>query len=175
MTPAQQREEISKAYVHAIAAHLGFNVGVYAQDDDCIDCTVRCSGLISSESKLAAAGIFLQLKATTAARWVDGGLNFQLKRAHYEILRQDFPLPVYLVVIDLGNPLSAAIKWAPDGVQIRHCAYWLAACELKNFTFPTGQDSATVTLSRAHVFSPEALHAMVVAASCLEQVKWPSS
>ena len=40
MTPDQQKEEISKAYVHAVAAKCGYTVGTWTQDVDCIDTTI---------------------------------------------------------------------------------------------------------------------------------------
>jgi hypothetical protein len=46
MTPKQQREEISKAYVHAVAARCGYKVGTWSQDAGCIDVSIAASGIL---------------------------------------------------------------------------------------------------------------------------------
>jgi len=45
VTPNQQREELSKAYVAAVAARCGFKLGTWNQDDDCLDVTIGAAVL----------------------------------------------------------------------------------------------------------------------------------
>ena len=64
MTPEQQQEEISRAYVHAVAARYGFKIGSWSVDDDCLDITIGCAGALGGGT-IASPKIDLQLKCTT--------------------------------------------------------------------------------------------------------------
>jgi hypothetical protein len=43
VTPNQLQEEISKAYLHAVAAKCGYAVGKWEQDHGCVDTTVSAA------------------------------------------------------------------------------------------------------------------------------------
>lgn len=63
MTPNQQREELSKAYVAAVAARAGCKLASWSQDSGCLDVTVGThSGF---EGTLAAPKLDLQLRSSS--------------------------------------------------------------------------------------------------------------
>ncbi len=59
MTPNRQREEISKAYVAAVAARCGFKLGEWSQDDGCLDSTIAAAGVLGGGTLSAEPGSYL--------------------------------------------------------------------------------------------------------------------
>jgi hypothetical protein len=63
VTPEQRKEELSRAYLHAVAAKCGFALGNWTQDQSCIDVTVGAAGVLGGGS-LADPKLDVQLKCT---------------------------------------------------------------------------------------------------------------
>ncbi|MBL4683371.1 MAG: DUF4365 domain-containing protein [Nannocystaceae bacterium] len=159
MTPQQQREEVSKAYVAAVAAQGGFKLGTWTQDDDCLDVTVGAAGTLGGGT-LAGPKLDLQLKAST-----DQGhdhpehIAWSLSRAHYDKLRHDAVLPRLLVVLMLPEKLEHSVEHGADKLVMRRCAYW--TCLLGADAIRGTAESTTVHLAKANVFSPDALKSLL--------------
>jgi hypothetical protein len=64
VTPKQRKEELSKAYLAALAARLGFKLGSWSQDDDCIDVTIGAAGKLGGGT-LSSPKLDIQLKCTS--------------------------------------------------------------------------------------------------------------
>jgi hypothetical protein len=157
MTPEQRKEELSRAYVHAVAARCGFALGSWSQDQGCVDVSIGASSALGGGT-LEDPRIDLQLKCTSDVRHLhEGHIAWQLTRAHYDKLRARSSIPKLLVVLVLPQ-LEA--EWMEHGVEsliIRRCAYWLAMAGLP----PITTESRVVHLPRANVFSPEQLMSMM--------------
>ena len=101
MTPNQKREEISKAYVAAIAAKCGFKLGHWSQDDDCLDITIGAAGKLGSGT-LSGPKIDLQLKSSSNQTHDKGDkIHHQLTRQRYDNLRAESCTPRILVLLML--------------------------------------------------------------------------
>jgi len=160
VTPKQRKEEISKAYVHAVVAACGYSIGRWTQDHGCIDTTVSAvldfgGTLIETKPKLD-----LQLKATSRQDRVRADhVTCVLQRAHYERLRAPSKVPHLLVVLVLPELRSAQVEHTADALLVRRCAWWVEMTGMP--PLPSGRDSTTVHLPRAQVFSPRALRRMM--------------
>ncbi len=155
MTPNQRQEEISKAYLHAVAAQCGFAVGQWSQDHGCVDVTVGAPHTVGT-GFLARPKIDVQLKATTQAGLEhDDFVSWSLDIDHYDSLRMDASVPHLLVVLLLPSNVDEAVEHTVDHLLIRRCAYWV------NMTgqppAKSGAGSHTVPLPKSQVFSPTAL------------------
>lgn len=158
MTPQQRQEEISKAYLHAVAAHCGFAVGEWSQDHGGIDTTVGAPSIVGS-GHLARPKVDIQLKATTQQKLVrDDHVAWELDIAHYDSLRQPAASPHLLVVLVLPEDADHSIVHSPEQLIIRRCAYWL---KMTGLPAVSGQGSKTVHVPRANLFSPDALRAIL--------------
>lgn len=111
MTPKQQREEISKAYVHAVAARCGFKVGTWSQDAGCIDVSIAATGLVGAGT-LIDPQIDLQLKASDDPRHVlqDGRIACTIRHSHHQQLIAARSIPKLLVFLLLPQDTE---QWSP--------------------------------------------------------------
>lgn len=155
MTPNQQREEISKAYIAAVAAHCGFKLGTWSQDDDCLDVTIAAAGVLG-RGTIAGPKLDLQLKATTDQRHEhDRHIAWSLRRTHYDQLRNEALVPRLLVVLMLPPDLNDAVEHTVEHLMVRRCAYWTCLQGCPAIDGPA--DSTTVHLDKSNVFSPMSL------------------
>lgn len=161
MTPEQRSEEISKAYVHAVAAACGFTVGGWSQDHECLDATVCGPGRRKPK-------IDLQVKATTQSRLVRAEhISWQLSSEHYDAMSYAMAAnPHYLVVLLLPDDANESIAHDIEHLIIRKCAYWILM---------TGRPAATVAhptiaIPLTQVFNPQALMQAMAAAERLEHL-----
>lgn len=101
MTPNQQLEELSEAYVTAVAASCGFKIGSWSQDDDCLDLTIGAPGVLGGGT-LRSPKIDVQLKCSSDPRHEHKEhLVWSLRRDHYDKLRAPSLVPHLLVVVML--------------------------------------------------------------------------
>jgi hypothetical protein len=155
LTPEQQKEELSKAYVGAVAAACGYAVGTWTQDHDCIDTTLSAS--LEGKPKLD-----LQLKATSQAR-IERAEHFSWQldnHAHYEALRRRAIVPHFFVLLVLPPTFDLAVEHTLDHLMIRRCAFWMLATGLPEST----ADKPTLFVPKTQVFSPQALRGMMATA-----------
>ena len=87
LTVNDAKEELSVAYVHAIAAHRRLYAQVVGKDRDSIDVEVRAIGLLASDSVLKSPHLGLQLKATTNVDASGDSFSFALSLKNYDDLR----------------------------------------------------------------------------------------
>jgi hypothetical protein len=153
MTPSQRQEEISKAYVHAVAAACGFAVGHWSQDHGGVDTTISADRALG-QGPYSKPKVDLQLKATTQDVLRADHLVWSLDIAHYDKLRAVAQTPHLLVVLVLPEAADDSISHTIDALIIRKCAYWV---NMTGMPEVTGQASKTVHIPRAQVLSPEGL------------------
>jgi hypothetical protein len=157
MTPEQQKEELSKAYVHAIAARNRFKLREWAVDDGCVDVTVAAGGPLGG-GKYDDPRIDLQLKCTSRATVVKKDcIAWPLKRAHYEKLVASKIIPHLLVVLVLPPREEDWLEHSVDELILRRCAYWVKMTGMPAISTPT----TTVRLPRTNHFSPRQLKALL--------------
>jgi hypothetical protein len=157
MTPEQRKEEISRAYVRAVAARCGFAVSTWSQDQGCVDMSIGASSALGAGT-LEDPRIDLQLKCTSDARHLhEDYIAWQLSRAHYDKLRARASTPKLLVVLMLPELEGEWMEHSVESLIIRRCAYWFSMSGLP----PITTESRTVHLPRHNVFSPEQLKSMM--------------
>jgi hypothetical protein len=157
MTPEQQKEEISRAYVHAIAARCGFAVSTWSQDQGCVDMSLGAGSALGGGT-LEDPRIDLQLKCTSDASHLhEDHVTWTLSRAHYEKLRARSSTPKLLVVLVLPELEAEWMVHDAEALIIRRCAYWLPMSGMP----PITTESRTVHLPRSHLFSPAQLRSMM--------------
>jgi len=157
MTPKQQREELSKAYVHAVAARCGVKVGSWSQDAGCIDVSIAGSGVLGAGA-WSDPQIDLQLKASDDPRHIlrDGRIACSLRHAHHEQLIAPRSIAKMLVVLILPRDSEQWLTHTPESLILRRCAWW------KRMTgeapvLPSAEGFVTVHLPPTQQFSPQAL------------------
>jgi hypothetical protein len=89
MTPEQQQEEISKAYLHAVAAQCGFTVASWSQDHGGIDATVGAASTVGA-GHVSRPKVDIQLPLLDALRVREATRNMLLAAAHSTLSPQAF-------------------------------------------------------------------------------------
>jgi hypothetical protein len=159
VTPNQQREELSKAYVAAVAARCGFKLGTWSQDDDCLDVTIGAAGVLGGGT-LAGPKLDIQLKASSDPGHVHPEhVSWSLSRQHYDILRGKTCSPRILVVLVLPTDEDEWVHHSADSLILRRCAYW----ESLHGREPIDglEESTTIHIPKTNVFSPSTLQRLM--------------
>ena len=97
LSEPDQKEELSRVYVKALAARAGFSTSVPEPDRDSVDLRVMAGGP-------RRPALDLQLKATTDLAVRESGfLRFRLKAKNFNDLRVETQTPRLLVLLELPN------------------------------------------------------------------------
>lgn len=153
MTPEQRKEELSKAYLHAIAARCGFAIGNWSQDHGGVDVTIG-AGKALGYGRLSRPKIDIQLKCTSRLDIQKGDyIVWSLDRTHYDTLRAEALQPHLLVVLVLPEQEDAWLEHTVDALILRRCAFYVKMTGLPY----KDSDTVTVRIPRSNVFSPEQL------------------
>ena len=146
LTDNDRKEQLSIAFVNAVAAKSGYTVGSMNLDRESID------RLISAGGDMAPM-LSVQLKATASPTWRGDTLAFSLPRKNYDDLRKVRFIPAILVVLELPENEEEWMHWTEGELIMRRCARWLS---LKDFP-AVETESKTVYLPRSQSFNPESL------------------
>lgn len=160
------KEELSYAYVHAVAARAGMGCNRIHPDLDSGEVEIRCYRPPAVDS-LYAPRIELQLKATAVDLGSETTFPYELKIKNYNDLRVKRHLPALLVVLALPK---AETEWLLHGEELlisKRCAYWhnLAGAPLVDNT-----STRTISISRKNIFSPDALRELMIKVSREEEI-----
>lgn len=145
-----QKEQLSQAYVAAIAAGCGYIISVPNLDRDSIDIQV-------SSGSSRRASVQFQLKATSAPNWSGDDLLFQLKQKNYNDLVLERQVPLLLAVMVLPQQESDWLTVSPNELVLRRCVWWHSLIGEP----PTDQGSKQVVISGANVLDPIALKGLI--------------
>jgi hypothetical protein len=144
-----QKEEISRAYLHAIAAREGCTIGDWRVDKDGVDATLRRRKWM----------IDVQLKCTQDLRVSDGSYAFDLDVPTYNKLRgTDVSAPGYLFVMKVPKEIEDWIHLHPDEHLLLRCIAFYARIYGRPPT--NNQASITIRLPFSNRLNGEALDVM---------------
>lgn len=162
------KEELSYAYVHAVAARASFACERISKDRDSVDVTIRAKGKLVAESKLFSPTLDLQLKATSRASYHDEHLVFDLPVKNYNELRERYPSPRLLIVLVLPEDQQEWVSYTGKELVTRRCAYWFS---LSGMLDVGNSNTRRVMIPKRQLFSPEKLHELMVVASLEQEIR----
>jgi Domain of unknown function (DUF4365) len=158
MSENEQKQQLSVAYVHAVAARAGYACEVNRVDDDSVDLMVAARGMVHSQSILRSPRLELQLKATSQSLLRDEHLAFPLPMKNYDDLRCETLIPRLLVVLLLPEDPNGWLEQTEDQMISRRCAYWTS---LLGKPESANETTVTVHLPRDQPFTVEILRRMM--------------
>lgn len=152
MTPEQQMEQLSFAYVRAVAAQAGYSVidNIYP-DLNSMD------GLIKADWGNRPQ-IDFQAKATTQNIVRPDTLAFRLDIDDYDDLRRKDRVPHILVVLHMPKGNSEWLSQTEDELCLRRCAYWMC---LEGMAESSSKHRATVHVPRSQIFNGNQLDSLM--------------
>lgn len=118
----QKKEQFNIAFIRALAAQAGHNIGEFEVDDDSIDIlfTSKTTG-----TKFRSPQINVQLKCTSSHTCDGEKLTFRLKRKNYDDLRgSDILVPRYLAVLVVPESDDDWIEQGDSGILLNGECYW---------------------------------------------------
>ncbi len=124
MTENEQKQQLSIAYVHAVAARAGFATEVTGVDDDSVDVTIAARGKVHDQAVLLSPRIEVQLKASSQDLLRDDHLSFRLPIKNYDDLRGETLVPRLLVLLLLPHEKESWLEHRDDELVLRRSAYW---------------------------------------------------
>ncbi len=154
MTENEQKQQLSVAYVHAVAARAGYACQVTPVDDDSVDVMIAARGWIHQNAVLRSPRIEVQLKATATDVFKKDHLVFKLPVKNYEDLRQESALPRLLVVLVLPKNTGDWLDVNEQQMTLRRCAYWKS---LNNLPPTKNKKSVSIQIPRSNLFSADQL------------------
>lgn len=151
MTPNMQMEQLSMAYIRAVAADAGCQVAVPVPDVDGID------GVIMATHGRRPR-IDFQAKATYQDVLRDDGVHFRLPVHNYNQLRAVTRTPRILIVLLMPEDGSEWLHQSAEELCLRHCAYWLS---LEGSGTTSNEANVTVHLPATNVFDSQQLNQLM--------------
>lgn len=144
----QRKELLSRAYVSAIAAQVGFRSAIPDVDDDSVDLILKGRGFTSG---IRNPQLEIQLKCTAKNSGCSDYFSYQLSTKNYNDLRAENLLcPRYLFVLVVPKDTTGWLVHENDHMKVKHCCYWYSLSEL----LPTINDtSVTVKIPRKNLLT----------------------
>jgi hypothetical protein len=167
LTENDIKEELSFAFVHAVAARAGFSCEIVRKDRDSVDMHIFARGQLHPASTFVSPALAVQAKASVIEPLPEDTFDFRLKMKNYDDLRRRSLIPRVLVVLVLPRDPAAWLSLSAEELVLRRCAFWRSLLGAPASTHETYQD---VRVSRAHPFTGEALHALMVRVSRQEDL-----
>ncbi len=148
-----QKEQFSKAFVHAISTVAGYKAATPTEiDDDSVDYMVSATG---GNGTIRSPKLEMQLKCTAVPSLLDDGLHFPLEIKNYnDLIPVNLQVPRILVVVIVPASVSEWILQSEDELSMRKCAYWIS---LRGFPVSGNETNQTVILPNDQLMTVEAL------------------
>ncbi|MCI0459610.1 MAG: DUF4365 domain-containing protein [Gemmataceae bacterium] len=166
MDENEQKQQLSVAYLHAVASAAGYAWQTPAVDDDSVDRVIVARGWVDEDAVHYSPRIDVQLKSLTRPPLTTGEAFFpyRLKKKNYDDLRHESPMVPRLLVVLVLPEISG--DWVSQGhkrLTIRYAAYYLSLCGM-----PERKDvkyKVTVAIPRKNLLSVNNLRRLMAQAS----------
>jgi len=123
MTEEQQKEQLSVAYVRAVAAVARVNTYKPEVDDDSVDIGF-CARLVRDRAQRPR--LEAQLKCTSSIAEDAANFRFALKVKNYDDLRIDDVVPRVLIVMVVPDAPADWLAQSAEEMVLRKSAYWVS-------------------------------------------------
>lgn len=162
MTENEQKQQLSIAYVHAVASRAGYACQVVLVDDDSVDVELAARGRVHEHAVLMSPKLQVQLKATSQGVLKADHVAFPLPRKNYDELRVATMCPRLLVVLLLPANPEEWLEQTEERMITRRSAYW---CSLLGMPASDNSETVSIRLPRSNVLSVENLRLLMERAS----------
>jgi hypothetical protein len=126
MTDEQRMEQLSRAYIHAVAAIAKVACEPTSVDDDSVDITLKAAGSVTADA-LRSPRVEVQLKATASPQFISDGslLSHRIPRKNYDDLRLENALQRVLMVLVLSDDVTQWVQLSSEELVARRCMHWV--------------------------------------------------
>lgn len=145
------KEQMSLAFIHAVAAHAGLLYERYAEDLTGVDGVLK-----SADSPYPL--IEFQAKATSRDIIGSDGIRFELKVDHHNALVGPHRATRVLVVVQLPDNPADWVSYHPDELRLICRGWWRS---LRDEAESRNERSVTVRIAPGNVFDADGLDRIV--------------
>ena len=145
------KEQMSLAFIHAVAAHAGLLYERYAEDLTGVDGVLK-----SADSSYPL--VEFQAKATSQDIVRGDGIHFELRVDHHNALVGEHRATRVLVVVQLPDDPAAWVSYHPDELRLMCRGWWHS---LRNEAESRNQASVRVRIAPENVFDANGLDRIV--------------
>jgi len=154
MTDNEQKQQLSMAYIHAVAARAGFACEYPRIDNDSVDLGICAQGRVHDRAVVRSPRIEVQVKATADDKLANGHLAFPLPIKNYNDLRKKTMVPRLLVVLQLPDNPDEWLNVTEEQMISRRCAYYRSLLDEPS---TENRETITVHLPRENVLTVSAI------------------
>lgn len=166
-------EELSLAYVRAVASRAGFAVEEVRRDRDSIDLHIHARGSIAGGA-LHSPVVGVQLKSTGLSdldinRFLqEDAFCFDLKPKNYNDLSQATLIPRVLVVFLMPKDPELWLTSTEEALTLRRAAYW---CSLRGNNVTNNKTSVRVRVPWSQAFDIHGIRDLLARISQQEDIR----
>jgi hypothetical protein len=154
------KEELSLAYVRAVAARAGFSVEETRKDRDSVDLTICARGALFADAPITSPDLKVQVKAATLGPLPEREFDFDVLSHNYNALVDTKrSAPLILVVFVMPKDKARWLSCTESRLALRQCAYWVSLAGQPPTSNKTKQ---RIKVPRAQIFSPPSLRELLV-------------
>lgn len=161
------KEELSYAYLHAIAAKVGYSCDRPSKDRDSIDAQVKARFKEAEEVEFTSPEISFQLKATSTIEIQENKFQFDLPMKNYKDLKKAHPFPRLLMILILPPDENQWLSVEPEQLIARTCAYW---CNIKPLSDVTNETTKRIDIYTSNILALESLVELMKKSSKREEI-----
>ena len=157
MTETRRMEDVSVAYLSAIAAQASVDFEMLHHDEDSVDCMLKKVVVLEDGSRFRSS-LHVQLKSTASKNLYSIGENvitYQLKKKNYDDLRRLGTNEIILCLLVLPEESEKPwVEYTDDELLLRGQMYW---CSLRDKPDSTQKDRVPVELPKNQFLAPNTL------------------
>ena len=162
MTETRRMEDVSVAYLSAIAAQASVDFETLHHDEDSVDCMLKKVVVLENGNQFRSS-LHVQLKSTASRNLCSIGENvitYQLKKKNYDDLRKLGTNEMILCLLVLPEESEKPWVECTDAELLLHGKmYW---CSLRNKPDSPQKDKVLVELPRNQFLTPETLENLML-------------
>jgi hypothetical protein len=164
MDENERKQQLSVAYLHAVASAAGFACQAPGVDDDSVDRTLVARGWVHEKAVLRSPKIDVQLKSITHAPLTaaEESFTFRLNKKNYDDLRHRAMVPRLLVVLLLPRDPGQWVEQDDERMLSRYAAYYVS---LSGMPRASQRGKVPVVLPRKNLLSVDNLRRLMAQAS----------
>lgn len=163
-TQQERMEDISIAYVSAVAASNGYSVNSVKRDNDGVDMQLSCKGKPHLTSIRHSPQLDIQLKSSYSSSRIkfdnNGDVLYSLEAKNYNSLIDECRCnPLILVLLHLPEEETTWIEHTNQYLKLQKCAYWIS---LRGKPETRNKSSITIKIPCSNIFSPASLKEIMI-------------
>ena len=162
MDENEQKQQLSLAYLQAVASAAGYACYLPFVDDDSVDRAIAARGKVAGLLESPRIDIQLKSMVREPLKPKQPSFTYRLKKKKYDDLRGVYMVPRLLVVLLLPGDPAAWVEVGHEQLLSRFAAYYLS---LAGMPAKMNTSTMTVMLLRHHLLSVANLRRLMAQAS----------